>query len=160
MAGKNTTSKVEEAEKLTATLLKMLGIEAKVESGKQDELVKIDIKGSDLGLLIGHRGETLESLQLLLSIILNKKLGKESWTSVLVDVDDWRQQRESALRAFLNREVARLKDEKDTIELQPMPPAQRRVVHLLVGEFEGLSSESVDEGLSRHVVIKKVKNDQ
>jgi spoIIIJ-associated protein len=160
MAGKNTTSKVEEAEHLAVKLLKMLGIKAKVESNDQDGLVKINVEGDDLGLLIGHRGETLESLQLLLSVILNKKSDKESWTTVLVDVDGWRQQRESALRAFLSREVAKLRDEKDTIELQPMPPAQRRVVHLLAKEFEGLSSESVDEGPNRRVVIKRVKNDQ
>ena len=157
MVNKTENSKVEkEAASLTKKILKMLGVEASVEVETQEDLIKIKIDGSDLGLLIGYRGENLESLQLLLGMMLNKGVGEQVWQPVLVDVGGWRKMREEALRALVEREVEKLSASRNSVELSPMPPAQRRTVHILVKQFEGLASESVGEGEDRHVVIKRV----
>lgn len=158
MANKTETNKIEkEAIKLTEKILKMLVVDANVTVETEDDLVKIKIDGSDLGLLIGYRGENLEGLQLLIGVILNKKIGAESWQHVLVDVGGWQQQREEALRVLVDREVAKMPSAGSFVELPSMPPAQRRTVHILVKQYPGLTSESDGEGTSRHVVIKRLK---
>ena len=158
MATKLKTNKVEkEAVSLTEKILEMLGVEAKVEAETQDSLIKINIDGQDLGLLIGYRGENLESLQLLLGIMLNKEVEFGSWQPVLVDVGGWREVREEALRTLVEREAAKISSERKAVELPAMPPSQRRTVHLLVEQYDGLTSESTGEGSERRVVIKKTE---
>ncbi|MDP2720578.1 MAG: R3H domain-containing nucleic acid-binding protein [bacterium] len=147
---------IDEAKKLTKDLLKLIGIEAKVVAVGEDDLVKVDINGDDLGLLIGYRGENLESLQLVLGVILNKKLNLDPWRPVLLDVGGWRQQSEESLRNLIAKEVEKLSSEAKSVEMPPMPPAQRRTVHLLITDYDGLTSESVGEEPNRRVVIKKV----
>lgn len=156
MAEKNTTSKIKnEAKKTTEKILKLLDVEAAVEVEAQEDLIRVNIEGEDLGLLIGYRGENIESFQLVLGIILNKNLELENWRPVLVDVGGWRKQREETLRVLVSKEVERISDSEPSVELPPMPPAQRRLVHILVGEHDGLTSESSGEGANRHVVIRK-----
>jgi len=158
MANKTETNKIEkEADTLTKKILKMLGVDASVAVEIEDSLIKIKIDGNDLGLLIGYRGENLESLQLLLGIMLNKKIGEQPWHPVLVDVGGWRGQREEALRVLVDREVARLSPGRNFVELPPMPPAQRRTAHILVQQYPGLTSESTGEGPNRRVVVKKIE---
>jgi spoIIIJ-associated protein len=160
MVSKNTTEKIEkEAQELIGELIKMLGVEAEAKISISAELIKVEIDGQDLGLLIGYRGENIESLQLLLGIILNRKLGGDAWRPVLVDVGGWRAAREESLRVLVEQQVARLSADRSSVELPPMPPAQRRAAHILVSEHEGLASESAGEEPNRFVVIKKVGRD-
>jgi spoIIIJ-associated protein len=157
MAKKTEISKIKtESKKLTQKVLKLLDVVASVDSEVSDDVIKIDIEGDDLGLLIGYRGENVESLQLILGVMLNRQLGSEKWVPVLVDVGGWRQQREESLRALVKREIENMAPDQLSVELPTMPPAQRRSVHLLVSESEGLESESVGEGADRRVVIKRV----
>ncbi len=156
MANKASTSKIEKtARELMEETLEKLSVEAEVtvEAGK--DLVKIQISGEELGLLIGYRGENLESLQLLLGIMINNKLGLDPRLPVLVDVGDWRAQREESLRLMVAKEIKNISGNKTSVELPAMPPAQRRTIHLLVKDHEGLSSESEGEEPNRCVVIKK-----
>lgn len=156
MAEKNPSSKIKsESKKIAEKTLKLIDVNAIVNVESRDDLIKINIDGEDLGLLIGYRGENIESFQLLLGIIINRTLELAQWRPVLVDVGGWRQQREEALRILVNKEIENISAEQASVELPPMPPAQRRSVHLLVGEHEGLTSESAGEGENRHVVIKK-----
>ncbi len=158
MAGKTKSDKIKkEAQTFTAKLLKLMGVDGKVEAEVDEELIKIIISGDDLGLLIGYRGENLESLQLVLGIALNKKLSLEPRMPVIVDVGGWRQQREESLRSLVEKEIANISPARNSVELPPMPPTQRRSVHLLVKNYEGLTSESTGEEPNRRIVIKKVK---
>ena len=158
MAGKIKSDKIKkEAQTFTAKLLKLMGVDGEIEVEVDEELIKIMISGGDLGLLIGYRGENLESLQLVLGIALNKKLSLEPRMPVIVDVDGWRQQREESLRFKVEKEIANISSVRTSVELPPMPPTQRRSVHLLVKNYEGLTSESTGEEPNRRVVIKKVK---
>jgi spoIIIJ-associated protein len=156
MASKISTSKIErETVETTEEVLEELGVEAKVSVKSSDSLIETKITGEDLGLLIGYRGENLESLQLILGIIINNKLKSEPRIPVLIDVGDWRAQREESLRTLVAKEVTKLDSGDRAVELPPMPPSQRRTTHLLVKEHEGLTSESVGEEPNRHIVIKK-----
>lgn len=160
MVTKETNDKIErEVEDLLEKIISMIGIEAKAKATVGDEVININIDGEDLGLLIGYRGETIESLQLLLGIILNKKYFEGSWRPILVDVGGWRAAREESLRILVEQKIACLSADRNFVELPPMPPAQRRAVHILVGEREGLESESMGEEPNRYVVIKKVGRD-
>lgn len=156
MAEKNTPDKIKiEAKKTTEKILKFTGVDANVDVEVQEDLIKVNIEGEDLGLLIGYRGENIESFQLILGIILNKNLELENWRPVLVDVGGWRKQREESLRMLVSKEVEKISENEPSVELPPMPPAQRRSVHILVGEYDGLTTESAGDGANRHVVIRK-----
>ena len=156
MAEKNTPRKIKsEAKKTTEKILKFIDIDATVNIEVQEDLIKVNIEGEDLGLLIGYRGENIESLQLIMGIILNKNLSFENWRPVLVDVGGWRKQRDESLRILISKEVEKISEEEPSVELPPMPPSQRRSVHIFVGEYDDLTTESVGEGANRHVVIRK-----
>ena len=156
MAEKNTPSKIKsEAKKTTQKLLKFISVDANVDIEVQEDVIKVNIEGEDLGLLIGYRGENIESFQLILGIILNKNLGLEDWRPLLVDVGGWRKQREESLRVLVSKEVEKISENESSVELPPMPPSQRRSVHILVGEYDDLTTESAGEGENRHVVIRK-----
>ena len=144
-----------ETKAFTEKLLGLLSVTAKIETEVETELIRVMISGEDLGLLIGYRGENLESLQLILGIAINKKLSLDPRMPVIVDIDGWRQQREEALRSLVEKETKSLSSKKPSVELPPMPPSQRRTVHLLVKDQEGLTSESSGEEPNRYVVIKK-----
>ncbi|MEX0622089.1 MAG: R3H domain-containing nucleic acid-binding protein [Candidatus Woykebacteria bacterium] len=157
MVKKITTGKIEkEGKELVEKILELLGVEADVLVKGTEEAVRVDIEGNDLGLLIGYRGENIEGFQILLGLILNKKLDEENWKPLILDVGGWRQQREESLRDLVDKEIEGMSGDRKEIELPPMPPAQRRTVHLLVSEHEGLKSESIGEAADRRVVIKKI----
>lgn len=156
MAEKNTPDKIKtEAKKTTEKVLKFTGVDANVDIEVREDLIKVNIEGEDLALLIGYRGENIESFQLILGIILNKNLKLENWRPVLVDVGGWRKQREESLRVLVSKEVEKISENEPSVELPPMPPAQRRSVHILVGEYDGLTTKSEGDGVNRHVVIRK-----
>ena len=86
---------------------------------------------------------------------LKKKWELENWSPLLVDGGCWRKQREDSLRVLGSKEVEKISENEPSVELPPMPPSQRRAVHILVGEYDGLTTESAGEGENRHVVIRK-----
>jgi len=156
MVSKSEFVKIKKETKVfTEKLLGLLDVKAKVEVEADADLIKVMISGEDLGLLIGYRGENLESLQLILGIAINKKLSLEPRMPVVVDIDGWRQQREESLRSLVEKETKNISSKNPSVELPPMPPSQRRTVHLLVKEQDGLTSESSGEEPNRYVVIKK-----
>ncbi|MBI3103472.1 KH domain-containing protein [Candidatus Daviesbacteria bacterium] len=137
-------------------ILGLLLLEGSYEIEETDQGFEVSIETKDAGRLIGTRGESLEGLQLLINQIISKKAGEEGFKRVILDVSGWRKQKEEELAARskeLGKEVLATGKE---IELEPQSPWQRRVVHMVVGEIEGLMTESVGEGRDRHVVIKPV----
>ncbi|MDP2670920.1 MAG: R3H domain-containing nucleic acid-binding protein [bacterium] len=130
-----------------------LGIQADLEVEKQSDRVVVKILGENLGILIGFHGETLESLQLLLSLVVNKKLAPEEWLHVDLDVGGWKGEREEALRSLVEQATTKVKETGQPASLPPMPASQRRFVHLLFSEDSDLEAVSQDEGAERHIVI-------
>ena len=111
----------------------------------------IDITGEDSGLLIGRRGQTLQSLQFVVNLIVRKEFGES--VRVVLDVERYRQRREASLRDMANKVAERVMQTGRSITLEPMSAADRRIIHLTLADREDLSTESVGFGEDRKVSI-------
>jgi spoIIIJ-associated protein len=136
----------------TNDLLNKLGIKANVAVSEEDEAFLVEINNGDLGILIGYHGETLLALQLILALILYKKVGE--WTRIVLDVGGWRKAREESLRRLAERIAERVKFTGEEQALSPMSPFERRVVHLALSQRPDVTTESEGEGEERKVVVK------
>ena len=142
---------------LAKDLITKIGVQADIEVVETDGGLNVQIKGENLGVLIGYHGQTLESLQLLLSLMLNHEQKDADWVRVVVDIGDYRAERENTLREIVNRAVEDLEvnSKKETL-LPPMSPAERRAAHIIVSEnYPEL--ETVSEGEEPYRRIKLLK---
>jgi len=113
---------------------------------------RVNIETEETGLLIGHHGKTLESLQLILGIIVSKTLGR--WVKAYVNVGDYREKREEALMHMAQRAAERALALGRPVELSRLSPAERRIIHLTLSGDERIETESVGEGDGRILVVK------
>ncbi len=111
----------------------------------------IDLAGEDSGLLIGRRGQTLQALQFLVTLIVRKKMGED--VRVILDVENYRQRRETSLRDMAAKVASRVAQTNRSITLEPMSPADRRIIHTSLAEHPGVRTESAGEGENRKVTI-------
>lgn len=111
----------------------------------------IDISGDDLGLLIGRRGDTLLSLQYLVNHILSRQFPGRGGVSI--DVEHYRHRRESQVMQLAQRMADRVRETGNPITLEPMPAAERRLIHLALADDPELETNSIGEGDNRKVVI-------
>ena len=111
----------------------------------------IDLAGEDSGLLIGRRGQTLQALQFLVTLIVRKKLGED--VRVVLDVENYRQRRENSLRDMAAKVASRVAQTNRSITLEPMSPADRRIIHTSLAQHPGVRTESAGEGENRKVTI-------
>lgn len=135
-------------------LLGMLLLEGSYEIEEKDENFLVSIETSDAGRLIGARGESLDALQLLVNQMVAKKVGEENFKRVIIDVESWRKQKEEELRKSAASWGKQVLESGQPMDLEPMAAWQRRIVHMVISEIKGLSSESVGEGRDRRIVIK------
>ncbi len=115
----------------------------------------IDLAGEDSGLLIGRRGQTLQALQFLVNLIVRKQFEN---VRVMLDVENYRQRRESQLRDMATKVAERVAQTNRSITLEPMPPADRRIIHTSLTDHPGVSTESTGEGEGRKVTIMPTRN--
>jgi spoIIIJ-associated protein len=111
----------------------------------------IDLTGEDSGLLIGRRGQTLQALQFIVSLIVRQKVGED--VRVVLDVERYRQRREASLRDMAAKVAARVVQTGRSITLEPMSAADRRIIHLSLANHQGVTTESVGFGEERKVTI-------
>lgn len=111
----------------------------------------VDLTGEDSGLLIGRRGQTLQSLQFIVNLIVRKDFGED--VRVVLDVEHYRQRREASLRDMATKVAARVAQTGRAITLEPMTAADRRVIHLALANYPGVVTESVGMGEERKVSI-------
>ena len=111
----------------------------------------IDLTGDDSGLLIGRRGQTLQALQFLVTLIVRKQLGED--VRVIVDVENYRQRRETSLRDMAAKVASRVAQTNRSITLEPMSPADRRIIHTSLANHPDVRTESAGEGENRKVTI-------
>jgi spoIIIJ-associated protein len=112
----------------------------------------IEILGQDLGMLIGRRGDHLSQLQYLVNLIANRRL--ENWTRVVVDVEGYRTRREESLIGLAERIGRQVARSRRPIILEPMPPNERRIVHLTLRGNPDVTTESSGEGNMRRVTVQ------
>jgi spoIIIJ-associated protein len=143
---------------IVTELLERMGTDARVlavwgptpEPGEPRPLM-VDIRGRDLSVLIGRKGETLQALQYITRLIVAKELGRPE--SVVIDVEGYRERRERQLRQLARRMASQAVEYGRTMSLEPMSPADRRIIHLELRDHEGVRTESVGEGDRRKVTI-------
>jgi len=140
------------AKKYLEDLLSFFGLNTDVYTTSEDEVIELNIPSTHLnGFLIGNRGDTVRSLQFLVSQALRNN-GYE-YSRVNVDVADYKKQRADHLAEVAQEWIKRVKDTNEDFALKPMSPADRRTVHK-VASAAGLLTESVGEGRDRHIVLK------
>lgn len=140
-------------------ILGLLLLEGSYDIEETDEFIMVSVETPDAGRLIGARGESLDSLQLLVNQIMTQKLGKESppaggFKRVVFDVEGWRKQKEEELRDRAQKWAEEVKSSGNQMELEPQSAWQRRIIHEVIGQIEGVETESIGEGRERHIVIK------
>jgi spoIIIJ-associated protein len=151
---------VELAVEVLEKLLALMEVDATVRvrqpetPGDGASIVKavLDISGDDLGVLIGRRGDTLASLQYLVNLIVGRKLKAKS--ALGVDVAGYRRRREQSLKSLAQHMAERVRETGQLMTLEPMPPNERRIVHLALAQDESVITESIGEGENRKVVIR------
>lgn len=139
-------------------ILGLLALEGSFETVEGPEEVLVTIETDDAGRLIGNRGETIDALQLLVNQIVNKD--NEQFKRVTVDVGSWRKHKEGELEAKSRRWADEVIQTSKEIELDPIPSWQRRIIHMVIEEIEGVTSESIGEGKDRHLIIKPIGQKQ
>ena len=152
----------QEAKAIVSGLLSRMGIDADVVAvdnpssvplGSEDPpTIFLDILGRDLGMLIGRRGEHLSQLQYLINTLINRKLG--NWTRVIVDVEGYRSRREESLIGLAERVARQVARSGRSIVLEPMPPNERRIIHLTLRSHPEVSTHSSGEGAQRRITVE------
>ena len=111
-----------------------------------------EIEGDDSGLLIGRRGETLRALQFIVKFIASRKL--ETRANLMIDVEGYQERRDQALVNLAERVAQRVISSRRSITLEPMPPNERRVVHMALASHSSVETESVGTGDGRQVTVR------
>jgi len=139
------------AVEVLARLLELMGLEGDVVCRETEDTTVLDIEGDDLGVLIGRRGVTLSSLQHVARLMVAARLSE--WPLLSVDVCGYKQRRRVALEELARRLADQAKYRRRPIALEPMPPDERRVVHLALAHNPDVYTESEGEESERKVVI-------
>ena len=140
------------AQQFLQEVTKLMGVEVSVAVSTDEEgNVKVDMEGDTLGILIGRRGETLDALQYLTSLQVNR--GQSEYTRVTLDTEHYRAKREEALIRLANRMANRAQKTGRRVSMEPMNPYERRILHSALQENEAVTTHSEGEEPNRHVVI-------
>jgi spoIIIJ-associated protein len=150
---------VEMAVTALENLLQLMDVEADVTPREPETAgdglglieVVLDVDGEDLGILIGRRGQTLAALQYVLNLIVSKQAHRR--VAFGVDVDGYRRRREEALVTLAKRMAERVRGTGRSVTLEPMPPNERRIVHITLAEDPAVMTVSIGEGEDRKVAI-------
>ncbi len=139
-------------------LLDYMGFPGEVDilrAGKENgtpTLVMAVVDGESMGALIGRRGETLQAFQFISQLLVNRRVGH--WTRVLLDIEGYRSRRERYLKDTALRAAEKAMRYRESIELDPMIPSERRIVHMTLANHEFVTTHSEGEGDNRRVIVE------
>jgi spoIIIJ-associated protein len=133
------------------TLLELLGVTGEVEVLSDEIPLELDIKGDDLGILIGRRGQSLACLEYISKLIVVGRL--KAWIPLTVDVAGYKKRRRDSLQRLALYLAEQVKSRRRAITMEPMPADERRIVHLTLADNPDVTTQSIGEGESRKVVI-------
>lgn len=147
-----------DAEKFMYGLFERMGINVNLKSENlADDMMRIDMSGRSMGMLIGRRGETLDALQYLTSLVLNN--GKEAYTKVMLDTENYRRKREDALKRLAVSLAEKVRKTGKRVVLEPMNPYERRILHATLQDHKGITTYSEGEDPYRSVVVDLAKGE-
>ena len=133
-----------------------LTVEISVEVEEDNHTVNVELKGDEMGVLIGKRGQTLDSLQYLTSLALNRHT--DEYVKVKLDTEDYRKRRKETLENLAKNIAYKVKRTKRPVSLEPMNPFERRVIHSTLQNDKYVSTHSEGEEPHRHVVVTLKKD--
>lgn len=128
-----------------------LKVEIVIEKPEDSNVVSVELKGDDMGVLIGKRGQTLDSLQYLTNLAVNKHA--DSYVKVKIDTEDYRKRRRETLENLAKNIAYKVKRTKRPVSLEPMNPFERRVIHSTLQNDKFVTTHSEGEEPYRHVVV-------
>lgn len=136
------------------SVFKAMGLTVTIQIEKEEDsnVVNVDLKGDDMGVLIGKRGQTLDSLQYLTSLVVNK--GKSDYIRVKLDTEDYRRRRKETLENLARGIAYKVKKTRKPVVLEPMNPYERRIIHSALQGNKFVETVSEGEEPYRHVVVK------
>ena len=144
---------IEEARNFLANMLKKMNIDAEINIKEENDTLHINLSGKNVGLLIGYRGETLDSIQYLVSLVVNK-IHDYPHKRVIVDTENYRSKREETLKGVSIKTANRVIKTKKSFKLEPMNPYERRIIHSALQANEFVVTHSEGEEPFRRVVIE------
>ena len=151
---------VDDVREYLETLFKAMDIQAdiKIEFNETDNLLDIDVEGPEMGILIGKRGQTLDALQYLISLAVNKK--SDSYIRVKLDTENYRARRKETLENLAKNIAFKVKRTKRSFALEPMNPYERRIIHATLQNDKYVSTRSEGEEPYRKVIVYLKKYDR
>ena len=126
-------------------------VEVIADYNEDERTLSLDLQGENMGILIGKRGQTLDSLQYLTSLVVNK--GSEDYIRVKLDIENYRERREDSLENLARSCAAKVKKTRRPVVLEPMNPYERRIIHSCLQNDRNVVTSSEGEEPYRHVVI-------
>ena len=149
-------TEIDIAKAFVENILKNTNIDAELSVAQEGNVIKVEIKGEDAATLIGRRGETLDSIQLLTGLALNK-INKNSNMRVLVDIENYRLKREESLMRYARKVAREVAKTKRTKKLDYMNPYERRIIHSALQNDKYVSTYSEGTDPYRRLVIEYIK---
>lgn len=132
-------------------ILERMGLEGEVVHAEEGERVEIEVAGPDAGRVIGKKGQTLDALQFLVNKVVNRF--PENRRHVVLDVEGYKERRDESLIAMANRLAEKAVRTGKVITINPMPSRERRVIHLALADYRGVTTRSDGQGTERRVRI-------
>lgn len=142
-------------ESLMTNILKAMQVDAKINAVEEENCVKVNLEGSDLGILIGCRGDTLDALQYLVSLVVNR--GQEVRKKIFLDVEGYRKKREETLKKLAIKLADKACQRGRNVVLEPMNSLERRIIHTALQNRNDVFTFSEGEEPYRKIIISPKK---
>ena len=133
-----------------------LGVQLETSYSEKEKELSINMSGDDMGILIGKRGQTLDSLQYLVSLVINKE--NEDYIRIKLDTENYRERRKETLETLAKNIAYKVKRTRHSVSLEPMNPYERRIIHSALQNDKFVVTRSEGEEPFRHVVISLKKD--
>jgi spoIIIJ-associated protein len=146
---------IEEAEKFLRNVTEKMGAPAKIETVKNGKNIEFILSGDNMALLIGKRGQTLNSLQYLTQLVANRY--SNEYLNITVDAENYRERRKETLIQLAERLAEKAVKTKQDIALEPMPSFERKIIHTALASHENVKTYSNGTEPNRHIVISPIK---
>lgn len=146
---------IEQAEKYLKSVIMDMGVDAEISSTVKDKDVTFQLTGEKIAILIGKRGQTLNALQYLVQLTINKK--RDQYYNVIVDAEGYRDRRKETLINLANRLADKAVTLDKEVTIEPMPSFERKIIHTQLQNHPKVSTSSAGVEPNRHVVIKPSK---
>lgn len=143
---------LDDAKTFLINVLSSMNIKSDIDIKEENDIIKINLKGPNMGLVIGYRGETLDSLQYLVSLVINKN-HENPYKKVVLDAENYRHKREETLIKLAQKTAYKVKKSGRPYKLEPMNPYERRIIHSALQNDKYVTTHSEGEEPFRRVVV-------